>query len=108
MIQEFKDFIFRGNALALAIGVLVAGAFSKIVDAIVNHLLNPIIGAILGGLDLSKSLGVSLAPGKAAYAEGVATLGFGPIIGSIISFLATMVVLFIIAKAFAKDALKKG
>jgi large conductance mechanosensitive channel len=107
MIQEFKDFIFRGNALALAIGVMVAGAFQKVVDAVVTWLLNPIIGAILGGLDLSKSLGISLSPGKTAFSEGSATIGIGPIVGSIITFLITMLVLFVIAKSAAKDALKK-
>ena len=62
MMNEFRDFIFRGNALALAIGVLVAGAFGKVVDAVVEHLLNPVIGALLGGLDLSKVLQIPITP----------------------------------------------
>lgn len=100
MMQEFKDFIFRGNALALAIGVMVAGAFQKVVDAIVAHLLNPIIGAILGGVDLSKALLIPLTKDS--------VIGIGPIIGALISFVVSMLVLFLIAKTFAKDALKKG
>lgn len=99
-MQEFKDFIFRGNALALAIGVMVAGAFQKVVDAIVNNLLNPIIGAILGGVDLSKALQIPLTKD--------AVIGIGAILGALIAFVCTMFVLFWIAKTFAKDALKKG
>ncbi len=99
MINEFRDFIFRGNALALAIGVLVAGAFGKVVDAVVEHLLNPIIGAILGGIDLTQALMIPLTP--------KASIGIGAIIAAIISFAVTMLVLFILAKSFAQDSLKK-
>ena len=98
MVNEFRDFIFRGNALALAIGVLVAGAFGKVVDAIVEHLLNPIIGALLGGVDLFQALMIPL--------TAKAAIGIGAIIASIISFVVTMVVLFFLARTFAKDALK--
>ncbi len=106
MLQEFKDFIFRGNALALAIGVMVAGAFQKLIDAVMTYLLNPILGLILGGLDLTEAIAIPLKAGK-PFAEGVPTIGIGAILGTIITFVITMAVLFMIAKAAAKDALTK-
>ena len=54
MIKEFKAFIMRGNVLDLAIGVIIGGAFGKIVDSLVNDVLNPIIGLALGKVDFSN------------------------------------------------------
>lgn len=54
MIKEFKEFISRGNVLDLAVGVIIGGAFSKIVSSLVENIFTPIIGLILGGLDFSS------------------------------------------------------
>lgn len=54
MLQEFKEFAVKGNAVDLAVGVIIGGAFGKIVDSIVGDLVMPIIGRVLGGLDFSS------------------------------------------------------
>ena len=54
MLQEFKKFALRGNVLDLAIGVIIGGAFGKIVTSLVNDVLMPIIGLLLGGIDFSN------------------------------------------------------
>ena len=53
MWQEFKSFAFKGNAFDLAVGVIIGGAFGKIVDSLVNDLIMPIIGLLIGGIDFS-------------------------------------------------------
>lgn len=54
MIQEFKDFAMRGNVMDLAVGVIIGAAFSKIVDSIVNDLIMPLVGALIGDIDFSN------------------------------------------------------
>ncbi len=54
MIKEFKEFISRGNVIDLAVGVIIGGAFSTIVSSLVNDVLMPLIGIILGGIDFSN------------------------------------------------------
>ena len=54
MIKEFKEFISRGNVVDLAVGVIIGGAFGKIVSSLVNDILMPIIGLLLGGVDFSS------------------------------------------------------
>lgn len=54
IIQEFKEFAVKGNVMDLAIGVIIGGAFGKIVDSVVNDLIMPIIGRVTGGLDFSN------------------------------------------------------
>jgi large conductance mechanosensitive channel len=102
LIGEFMDFIKKTNAVALAIGVILGGAATKLVEAIMTNLLNPILGAILGGADLNNTLAIKL--GQAA--DGAPNLlRIGGMIGAIINFVALMAVLFIIIKLVAKDML---
>jgi large conductance mechanosensitive channel len=54
IIQEFKEFALKGNVMDLAVGVIIGGAFGKIVDSVVNDLIMPIVGRIIGGLDFSS------------------------------------------------------
>lgn len=88
--EEFKKFISNGNVLDLAIGVVIGKAFTDIVNSLVNDLLMPIIGAIIGGLDFS-SIKISLG--------GDAAIMIGNFIQNIINFLLIALVLFIIVKA---------
>ncbi|MCC3237829.1 large conductance mechanosensitive channel protein MscL, partial [Pediococcus acidilactici] len=53
MLKEFKEFVSRGNVLDLAVGVIIGGAFTSIVKALVNYLINPLIGLFVGGIDFS-------------------------------------------------------
>src|SRR5262245_46242538 len=90
MWKEFKTFAFKGNAFDLAIGVIIALAFSKIVTSIVDDLIMPIIGAIFGGLDFSNYyIGLSskvTAPTLAAAKEQGAVFAYGNFITVLINF----------------------
>ncbi len=92
MFQEFKDFISRGNAIDLAIGVIIGLAFGAIVNSIVGDLLMPLIGIIIGGINFS---GLSLKVGGAV-------LLYGNLIQAVINFLIIAFVLFLIVKSITK------
>lgn len=102
MWQEFKSFAFKGNAFDLAVGVIMGGAFGKIVDSIVNDLIMPIVGAITGGIDFSnKFVQLSSAPAAttlAAAKETGATLAYGNFITILINFLILAFILFQMVK----------
>lgn len=96
MIKEFKEFIARGNVLDLAVGVIVGGAFGKIVTSIVNDILMPIIGIILGGLDFSN-----------LYLEiGEAKILYGSFIQNVIDFLIISACIFVLIKIVNKISRK--
>ncbi|HRK24167.1 MAG TPA: large conductance mechanosensitive channel protein MscL [Beijerinckiaceae bacterium] len=115
MLKEFKEFALKGNVVDLAIGVVIGGAFGKIVDSLVADIIMPIIGAITGGIDfsnlmLSLSAGASKAiQGGAGYAkvkEAGAVLGYGQFVTVAVNFLIIAWVLFMVVKALNK--LKKA
>lgn len=88
MIAEFKKFIARGNVVDLAVGVIVGSAFTGIVNSLVNNILTPILGLVLGGVNFS---GLSIKVGEAS-------IMYGAFIESIIDFLITAFCIFIIVK----------
>lgn len=88
MLKEFKEFISKGNAIDLAIGVIIGGAFGAIVSSLVADLLMPVIGIIMGGIDFS-GLSVTI---------GSAELPYGKLIQASINFFIIAVVLFLIVK----------
>ena len=102
MWNEFKNFAFKGNAFDLAVGVIMGGAFGKIVDSVVNDLIMPIVGAATGGADFSNYfLGLSsavTAPTLAAAKEQGATLAYGNFITILINFLILAFILFQMVK----------
>jgi large conductance mechanosensitive channel len=107
-ISEFKTFAMRGNVLDMAVGVVIGGAFGKIVTSFVNDVIMPPIGILLGNADFS-SLAVTL---KAAVvgADGVETapavvLRYGAFIGTIVDFLIVAFAIFLVIKAM--NSLKK-
>jgi len=97
ILGEFKQFIERGNVVDLAVGVVIGTAFSKIVTSVVNDLLTPLIGIVLGGLDFSK---LSLTIGKS-------TIKFGLFINNVIDFFIIAVCVFILVKFINKITKKK-
>lgn len=113
LLKEFKDFIAQGNVMDLAVGVVIGGAFTAIVNSLVNDLLMPLLGLVTGGLDFS-SLVIKLASDEAiaeAEANGTtpAVLKYGSFIAAIINFLIVALVIFLLIKAFNKaKALKKA
>jgi large conductance mechanosensitive channel len=110
MWNEFKSFAFKGNAFDLAVGVIIGAAFSKIVDGIVNLLIMPIIGAVMGGLSfndyfLPLSSSVTATSFVEAQKQG-AVLGYGAFITVVINFLIVAFVLFQLVKV--SNRLKKA
>lgn len=106
MLKEFKEFISKGSVMDLAIGVIIGGAFSKIVSSLVDDIIMPLIGLLLGGADISNYF-VTLDGGKyATLAEaqeaGAATLNYGVFLNRIIDFLIIAFVLFLIIKSINK------
>ena len=92
LIKEFKEFITRGNAMSMAVGVIIGGAFTAIVTSLNEDIITPILG-IFGGVDFSN-LSVKLGSG-----ENAPVLGYGNFITAIINFLITALVIFLIVKA---------
>ena len=102
MLDEFKNFAFKGNAFDLAVGVIIGVAFGKIVDSTVGDLIMPIIGALFGGLDfnnyfLGLSSTVNAPTLEAAKAQG-ATFAYGSFITILINFLIIAFILFQMVK----------
>jgi len=104
MIKEFKEFIMRGNVLDMAIAIVIGIAFGTIVTSIVNDLIMPPIGLVLGNVDfsnlfinLSAKTYSSLAEAKAA---GAAVIAYGAFINTVINFLIVAVVMFVVIKVF--------
>jgi large conductance mechanosensitive channel len=96
-ISEFKEFIMKGNVVDLAVGVIVGGAFSKIVTSLVNDILMPVIGVIIGGIDFSN-LSIDFLDAKIMY---------GSFIQQIIDFLIISLCVFIFVKIISKITTKK-
>jgi len=103
MWKEFREFALKGNAVDLAIGVIIGAAFGGIVTSLVNDILMPPIGKAMGGVDFS-SLFLVLGDGsfpslKAAKDAGAATINYGVFINVLINFLIVACVLFMVVKA---------
>ena len=103
MFKEFKAFIMRGNVLDLAVAVIIGAAFGKIVSSLVNDVLMPPIGLLLGKMDFS-SLFVNLS-GKdysslaSAKAAGAATINYGLFLNTVIDFVIVAFVIFLVVRA---------
>ena len=95
-IKEFKDFAMRGNVVDIAVGVIIGGAFGKIVSAMVDKVLMPPIGYLTGGIDFSKkALELAAAEGD----KPAVVVGYGEFINAVIQFLIVAFCLFMIIKA---------
>lgn len=102
MLKEFKEFALKGNMVDLAIGVIIGGAFGKLVESIVADILMPIIGLLTNGTDFSNlyfQLSGAPAPTLAAAREAGATVAYGNFITLLINFLIIAWVLFMVVKA---------
>ena len=91
-LKEFKEFISKGNVVDLAVGVIIGGAFGKIVTSIVNDVLMPIIGVIIGGIDFSNL----------SFKVGDATVMYGLFIQNVIDFLIVSACIFVLVKFIGK------
>ncbi|MEO0913480.1 MAG: large-conductance mechanosensitive channel protein MscL [Pseudomonadota bacterium] len=92
MIQEFKDFIAKGNVMDMAVGIIMGAAFTAIVTSMVDDLVNPIISLFVGGIDFS---GLKLALGDG---DDAAAFNYGNFINAVIKFLIIAWVVFLLVK----------
>jgi len=103
---EFRDFVMRGNVLDMAIGVVIASSFGKITNALVNNIIMPFIGMLIGDIDLSKwditiSDAVMAADGVTVEKEAV-VIGIGALLVTIIDFIIIAFAIFLFIKIFNK------
>ena len=110
VLKEFKEFAFKGNMIDLAFAVILGGAFGKIITSLVNDIIMPLIGQLLGNVnfaDLFISLsGTKYASLADAQAAGAATFNYGVFINTIIDFLIVAFIIFLIGKQ--RNRLKKA
>ena len=92
MIKEFKEFISKGNVMDMAVGIIIGGAFTAIVNSLVESILMPVIGVLSGGLSVADM----------SVTVGNAVIGYGAFLQAIIDFLLVALVLFSIIKALNK------
>ncbi len=92
MLQEFKDFAMKGNVVDLAVAVVIGAAFGKIVSSLVDNLITPLVGILMGGVDFSNL----------AYTSGEAVFTYGAFIQSIIDFVIVAFVIFMVVKGINK------
>jgi large conductance mechanosensitive channel len=105
IVSEFKQFAVKGNAMDLAVGVIIGAAFGKIVDSVVNDLIMPVVGAIFGGFDFGnlfvplqtvpEGVGATLAEVKAA---GIPVFAYGNFITILLNFIILAFIVFMIVK----------
>ena len=95
MLKEFKEFAMKGNVVDMAVGIIIGGAFGKIVSSLVNDVIMPPIGMLLGNVDFSQ-LAITLRE-KTAEAEAV-TISYGLFINTVINFLIVAFVIFMVIK----------
>ncbi len=103
MLQEFRDFIARGSVIDLAVGVVVGAAFTAIVTSLVNDILMPPLGLVIGGIDFSNFFLTLKGTGNypsldAAKAAGAVTINYGQFLNAVIRFLIIAFAIFIIVK----------
>jgi len=102
MFKEFKAFIMRGNVLDLAVAVIIGGAFGKIISSLVNDVLMPPIGLLLGKMDFSSLFinlsGKDYASLANAKAGGAATINYGLFLNTVVDFLIVALVIFLVIR----------
>jgi large conductance mechanosensitive channel len=116
MMKEFKDFAMKGNVLDMAVGIIIGASFGKIITSLVNDVLMPPIGLLLGKVDFSQ-LKVVILKGQAAVMDGAAvvspavapvSLNYGVFIQTIIDFLIVAFCIFLVIKAMNRATVKKA
>lgn len=115
MLQEFKDFIAKGNVMDMAVGIIIGAAFTAIVKSMVDDLINPIIGLFMGGVDFTNKFivlggdGTHFASLDAAREAGASAFAYGAFIMAVINFLIIAWVVFMLVRYVnkAKEAAAK-
>ncbi len=104
MVAEFKEFAMKGSVMDLAIGVVIGGAFQKIVDSLVNDIIMPLVGVLTGGVDFANRFLVLRGDGtfttlEEARKAGAPVVAYGQFINQVITFLIVAFTLFLVIKA---------
>jgi large conductance mechanosensitive channel len=106
-MAEFKEFAVKGNVVDLAVGVIIGGAFGKIVDSVVNHLIMPLVGRVVGGLDFSNYFILLANPPsdfkgpmtfEALSKAGVPMFAYGSFLTVLLNFLILAFIIFLMVK----------
>ncbi len=101
MLQEFKEFAVKGNVVDLAVGVIIGGAFGKIVDSLVKDVIMPVVGAVTGGLDFSNhfiALSGQTATTLAEAQKSGAVLAWGNFLTIVVNFAILAFIIFLMVK----------
>ena len=102
MWREFRDFAMRGNVIDLAVGIIIGAAFTTIVNSLVNDLIMPPLGLLIGGIDFSNFFltlkGGSYPTLEAAKAAGAVTMNYGLFVNAVIRFIIVAFAIFILVK----------
>jgi large conductance mechanosensitive channel len=111
MLKEFKNFIMRGNVIDLAVAVIIGGAFGKIITSLVNDVLMPPIGLLLGKVDFSNLYismnGTKYASLAAAQAAGAPTLNYGLFLNNVVNFIIVALVIFLMIRGMSRLSKKE-
>jgi len=106
MLKEFKEFAIRGNVMDLAIGVIIGGAFGKIISSLVADIFMPLISLLLGKVDFANMFisltGVKYATLEEAKTAGAATLNYGLFLIALLDFVIIAIVLFLLVRSINK------
>ena len=110
MMSGFKEFLLKQNALALAVGVIIGAAMGKVVSSLVNDVLMPVIGLLMGGIDFGGRFialdGKDYANLEAAKAAGAATMNYGLFINAVVDFVIVAFVVYMITTRLLKSESK--
>ena len=110
-IKEFKDFAMKGNVVDMAVGVIIGGAFGKIVTSLVNDVIMPVVSLLTGGIDFTNLFialnGESYKTLKEAQEAGASVFAYGSFIQSIVDFLIVALCIFFMVKGITKLTKKK-
>ncbi len=104
IMQEFKEFISRGNVIDLAVGVIMGSSFTAIVNSIVNDLVMPFVGLIFGGINFST---LRIVVREATETTAEAAINYGNFLQAVVNFLLIAVVIFFVVKVINKFRKKK-
>ncbi len=96
MLREFREFIMRGNVLDLAVGIIIGAAFTTVINSLVNDVLMPPIGVLVGGVDFSD---LAITIKEASGDDPAVTINYGLFINSLINFLIVGFAVFLLVKA---------
>lgn len=96
MLKEFKEFAMRGNVVDMAVGIIIGGAFGKIVSSLVNDVLMPPIGLMIGNVDFSQ---LSIVLREATADQAAVTIGYGAFINTLLDFMILAFCIFMVVKA---------